>query len=314
MIEQAKPIAFSVAELKLPAPEKEARFCLAQGGIRRVESRALPMRPFAAARRAGVFVIILLFLAACNVGCTRHLTASVAPPPPVDSCVGGPVILFVADGAGNFQSCSRTLREAIARDRLPIEVRTFEWSHGYLRVLADQLHYSHAREQGKRLAKELETARMQQPNARIHVLAHSAGSTVLLAALEHASPGTVDHAFLLGPSVSSEYDLRPALRNVRQALHLHYSEHDFWHLGLAVKFVGTTDRAFLTPAAGRIGFTYRPTTPEEEALARKLLQRRWMPSDFLLGNDGGHFGAYRSPYVEQAIFPYLFAQPAENRE
>ncbi|MFO0865463.1 MAG: alpha/beta hydrolase [Gemmataceae bacterium] len=267
------------------------------------------MRP-AAARRAGVFVIILLFLAACNVGCTRHLTASVSPPPPPAPCVGDPVILFVADGAGNFQSCSRTLRAAIAQEQLPIEVRTFEWSHGYLRVLADQLGYTHAREQGKRLAEEIEAVRRQQPNARIHVLAHSAGSTVLLSALEHASPGSVEHAFLLGPSVSSEYDLRPALRNVGKALHLHYSEHDFWHLGLAVKFVGTTDRAFLTPAAGRIGFTFQPTTPDEQVLAVKLRQRRWMPSDFLLGNDGGHFGAYRSPYVQQAIFPYLLAQSA----
>ncbi|MBX9680414.1 MAG: alpha/beta hydrolase [Gemmataceae bacterium] len=267
-----------------------------------------------AARRVVLGLLLPLLFAAFNVGCTRHLAASVSAPPPPAICVGDPIILFVADGAGNFQSCSRTLRAAISEKQLPIEVRTFEWSHGYLRVLADQLGYQHAREQGKRLAAEMEATRREQPNAHIHVLAHSAGSTVLLSALEHVSPGTVEHAFLLAPSCSSEYHLRPALRNVGKALHLHCSEHDFWHLGLAIKFVGTTDRMFLTPAAGRIGFTFHPESGEDQLLAAKLVQRRWMLSDFLLKNDGGHYGAYHSPYVDQTIFPYLLGRPARSEE
>lgn len=252
-------------------------------------------------------LMLLLFAGSLlnGIGCAHHVTASLAPSPLPIPCSKDPILLYVADGAGNFQACSQAVRAAVERNHLPIEVRTFEWSHGYMRVISDQLCYDYSRMQGQRLAAEMDEAKRKTPNARIHLMAHSAGSTVLLAALEHVTPGTVEHAFILAPSVSSDYDVRPALRNVGDTIHLHYSEHDFWHLGLAVKFVGTTDHMFLTCAAGRAGFRFRPQTEEDHILATKLQQRRWIPSDFLLGNDGGHFGAYRSPYLEQTILPYI---------
>jgi len=266
-------------------------------GCHRLVLRSLPFLLFAGSLLGGI-------------GCGPHVTATLQPTPLQIPDCKDPIILYIADGAGNFQASSKAMRALIAERNLPIEIRTCEWSHGYLRVIADQLCYDHARTHGKRLAAEIDEAKRQHPNAHIHLMAHSAGSTVLLAALEHVTPGVVEHAFVLAPSVSCEYDLRPALRNVSESLHLHYSEHDFWHLGLAVKFVGTTDRMFLTPAAGRVGFHFEPVTEEDQHLATKLRQRRWIRSDFVLGNDGGHFGAYRKPYLEQAILPYMLGQTA----
>ena len=84
-------------------------------------------------------------------------------------------------------------------------------------------------------------------------VAHSAGSLVALTAVEAAPPGSVDRLILLAPAVSSEYDLRPALGNVRQGIDVLRSYRDQWYLGVGAYLVGTTDRRW-EAAAGRVGF------------------------------------------------------------
>src|SRR5205807_1646931 len=66
-----------------------------------------------------------------------------------------PVAVFAADGAGNFRVASMMLRQVVEEDELPIEVYSFEWSHGYARVLSDQVAFSHARDKGKHLAEQV---------------------------------------------------------------------------------------------------------------------------------------------------------------
>ncbi len=75
---------------------------------------------------------------------------------PVFSCPAEPCchdVVFVANGAGDFRKASENIAQTAAEDHLPLDTVTFCWSHGYCRILSDQLDHAHARAQGMRLAQ-----------------------------------------------------------------------------------------------------------------------------------------------------------------
>ena len=257
------------------------------------------LRDFGSRRASQTLVLILtatLALSGCWTLRPRNPTTISAAP-----ATG---VVFVADGAGNFQVASRTLRDLIERERLPIHVVAFEWSHGYGRILADQLGYRYALAQGKRLAVEIEAYARDHPHMPIYLVGHSAGSTVILSALEHAPPGLVERAFLLSPSVSNQYDIRPAVNAVNRGMHVYYSRHDYWYLGLATHVLGTSDRRFIHPASGRVGFKVH-TDHGDFALQAKLFQRPWQHIDAQTGNFGGHYGNYAPSFLKRHLLPLL---------
>jgi pimeloyl-ACP methyl ester carboxylesterase len=258
--------------------------------------------------RACASLVIFLLLAIGSSGCaTFRLTKRVAPPPTPPETA-----LFVADGAGNFQACSQALREAASRDKPPAFVHTFEWSHGYYRILSDQLDFSYAQGAGRALAQQIEEFHERQPKCRVFLVGHSAGSSVVLSALENVRPGIVERAFLVAPSVSSRYDLTSALTNVKHAIHVYYSRHDWYYLGLATHVVGTQDRKWLEPASGRVGFRYEPPTPETQGLAAKLIQHPWKQSDSQTGHLGGHFGPYQPEFLRRNVLPLTIPQANDH--
>jgi len=250
-----------------------------------------------ARRRAGAALLFLFAFA--TAGCsTFHLTKSIAPPTQLPETA-----IFVADGAGNFQACSLALREAASRDKPAAFVYTFEWSHGHGRILADQLDFRYAQTAGRALAQQLEEFHDRLPHCRIFLVGHSAGSSVILSALESVRPDVVERAFLVAPSVSARYPITVALRNVKQAIHVYYSRHDYYYLGFATHIVGTQDRKWMEQASGRVGFRFQPSTPEEQALASKLIQHPWKQSDGHTGHLGGHFGAYQPEFLRRNVLP-----------
>ncbi len=240
-----------------------------------------------------------LLLAA--TGCRVTLPATLEPRP--IPYLPSPCIVYVTDGAGNFQMASKALKMVARADDYPMEVRTFEWSHGRGRIVADQVCYQYARRQGLRLADELQACRAEHPDTPIHVVAHSAGATSVLAALEAIPDGVVDRVVLLAPSVSSTYDLRPALRNVRRTLHVFHSKNDVSYLGLWTTILGNTDRKW-TISSGLAGFRVLPDLLQS-GTDPKLHQHAWQPSDQQLGNDGGHYGGYQPDFLRAQVMPLL---------
>jgi hypothetical protein len=252
--------------------------------------------------------ILLLCLAGC------------AGPTQFTSCTGGtgfpPVdchrweahppsaLVLVADGAGNFQEASRSLRQTAQQEGLPLAIQTFEWSHGRFRILADHVDRQHLLCQGQQLAQVVACQRQRDPHRPIHLVGHSAGADVVLIATEHLPPGSIDRVVLLAPAVSCCHDLRPALRCARQGVDVFYSERDTAYLGLLVGVLGTTDR-YRSPAAGRVGFHPCFQCPEDPVLFSKLRQHPWHPCLSWTGNRGGHFGAYQPCFLRFFVFPLL---------
>jgi pimeloyl-ACP methyl ester carboxylesterase len=199
---------------------------------------------------------------------------------------------------------SNAFQRAIEDAHLPLGVEVFEWTHGQGRILADQMDAAHARAEGLQLAGQVVSYRRHYPGGEVYLVGHSAGCAVILAAVEALPPNMVDRIILLAPSVSVDYDLRPALRNCRDGIDVFCSPRDVGYLGVGVSLIGTADRRW-RPAAGRVGFCPQGVTAEERALYAKLRQHPWDPCLDWSDNHGGHFGTYQPIYLRAYVLPLL---------
>jgi pimeloyl-ACP methyl ester carboxylesterase len=255
----------------------------------------------AARLRVIFYGLSLAALALAGCAASRTFRAHRSDPATVIPCA----VVFVADGAGNFQASSAAIRKVAEEDGLPLDIRTFEWSHGYGRVLADQMAYEDNVEHGRLLAEEVLLYHELHPGTRIHLCGHSAGSLIVLKAIETLPPGLVDRLVLLSPSLSVGYDLVPVLERVHCGLHVFYSRHDCYFLGFYMGLLGTSDRRH-DACGGRYGFSV-DSAPLNPVLRAKLFQRAWQREDRVLGNNGGHFGNYQAAFLRAHVIP-LFGE------
>ncbi|MGE3807976.1 MAG: hypothetical protein AB7K24_25220 [Gemmataceae bacterium] len=220
-------------------------------------------------------------------------------------------ILYAVNGAGDFGGMSGALGEAFDAEHGPVKMVVYHWSHGYRRILADQCCFSHAVEQGEELARILVERRKLYPKDRIFLFAHCAGAPVALAAAERVPAGTIDRMVMLAPSVSSQYDLRGALRGCTDGIDVFCSEHDnYLRYGLFV--LGAGDRRHFCSISGRHGFKPVIKSPDDEKLYSKLHHHRWSESVAWTGHEGGHYGAYATPYMRTYILTLLNDGPQDG--
>ena len=220
-----------------------------------------------------------------------------------DGAVGQDVV-YVADGAGDFRATSMTVDEVVHSEGAPVCVERIVWSHGYGRIFADQLDREFARKQGRLVAEELIKRKQTQPNCRIFLLAHSAGSLVVLSAAGAMPPDSIERVVLLAPSVRADYDLRSALSATRGSVDVYYSPHrDFYVRGAAV--LAAFVHFELSRRAGQIGFEPIVESEADAQLYQKLRQIPWDPSFENAGNGGGHYGARQPEFLKEYVLPLM---------
>jgi pimeloyl-ACP methyl ester carboxylesterase len=244
---------------------------------------------------------VFLLLPGCAVLNSQTPAATAAPPSIVHA------IVVAVDGAGGFEGFSRTVRQTAAEEKLPLEMRSFRWTHGYCRVISDQMHAAHMRREGRRLADMVLSCREESPGRPIFLVGHSAGCGVVLTAAENLPAGVLDRIVLLAPAVSTKHDLRAALASACRGIDVFYSESDWACLGVGVCLAGTTDRSW-TVAAGKVGFRPVVKGPEDEALFTKLRQYPWDPSLSWTGHKGGHYGSYQPGFLRTFVLPLLVSE------
>lgn len=240
-----------------------------------------------------------------SLGCvgSRQHVAACAPP---GVCCQD--VLFVADGAGDFRVTSLNVDRVIHGEQMPFCMTTVNWSHGYARVLADHLDLEHAKAEGQVLAQQIRERKACGP-CRIYVIAHSAGSVVVLVAAEHVEPNTIERIVLLAPSVRADYDLRPVLRGTRGGIDCYYSSHRDMYVRWAA-ILSRMCRGEPCPRAGQNGFQPVIECDEDAALYGKLYQIPWERSFAHMGNRGGHYGAYQPCFLKDYVLP-LMQRPAD---
>lgn len=206
-------------------------------------------------------------------------------------------LVWIADGAGDLKGCSNAFTHANMLGGGPLELAVFPWSHGYRRLLLDQIDGRHARLQGARFAQRILERSRLEPGRRVILVGHSAGCAVVLAAGDCLPSGSVDRIVLLAPSVSTGYDLRPSLAASREGIDVFCSKKDWVALGFVTRVVGTVDRRW-GPAAGRRGFNLQC----ESIGARHHF---WTAEVAWTGHSGGHHGMHAPAFLENYVFPLI---------
>lgn len=239
---------------------------------------------------------------------------------PVPSCgCGAPNadVVFVADGSGDYRTTSRALCEAVNACGAPLRVETFVWSHGYGRMLVDHVDHCNHLQEGQRLAALIAAAvpthsvgtrencvGTRENSRSVYLVAHSSGAAVVLAAAEASPPGSIERIVLLAPAVAHDYDLRPALRAVRETIDVFVSRRDVGALVIGTGIAGTADRR-RSAAAGRCGFTPILTCPGDELLYAKQRIHPWDPCVAWTGNRGSHYGTLEPGFMRSYVLPLL---------
>ncbi|MBK8266928.1 MAG: hypothetical protein IPK83_00920 [Planctomycetes bacterium] len=121
------------------------------------------------------------------------------------------------------------------------DVRIFNWQ-SWLHA-GDQLNIRRNRTKALELAELIRQNRRRYPDARINIVALSAGTGIASFALEYLPESAgVDLVVFLGCSLSSRYDLTRALRRVHDKLYVVFSPTDGVLKNL-VWYTGTIDRS-----------------------------------------------------------------------
>lgn len=209
-------------------------------------------------------------------------------------------VVFYCDGAGWYSSASSVksgLRAAGFKGRFD----TFSWS-AFLGPGHDHLVTARSKGVARRLSRKIERERTKNPRQQIYLMGLSAGTAIVLSALEQAKEGIdVDHVVLFSPSVSARRDLTPVMQHVRGQLYATSSPHD----GILKTIVINADGGS-GPPAGRSGFRMPPQPGEAtKAAYRRVINLPWQPSYVGYDWDGGHTAVTRSKFVEAVIAPRI---------
>jgi pimeloyl-ACP methyl ester carboxylesterase len=241
----------------------------------------------------------LPLLAGCLTGGEPAAVSHAAPP----TSAADPLV-FVANGAGDFHTLSKSLMLAAAQSHVPLRIETVDWSLGRRRYLADHIDHDNHLLHGRRLAEQVVACHQACPTRKIYLVGHSAGCAVILAAAEALPPQSVEGIILLAPSVCAKYDLRPALRSTQGGMNVFFSSEDSFVLGLGMRVIGTSDGG-CREAAGQYGFTPVIADEADAALYARLRQHGWDPAVTWTGNDGGHYGTLKTGFLRAYLLPLI---------
>lgn len=203
------------------------------------------------------------------------------------------------DGVGNFGYGVLEMEQGLTAAGYKGHVSNFRWSFTLNPVL-DQTFRVFAKSGGERLGGVINDQLRKYPNAPVNLIGLSAGSGVAVWALETVRPPhKVRNCILLGSSLSSRYDLRKALSNLKGKLYVYYSPSDPVLDGPA-RVLGTIDGTF-DDSAGLVGM-HGPGSGDG-----KVVNIAWSPRFSDLGWTGGHTDCTSEPFVRVELSRHVLS-------
>jgi hypothetical protein len=211
----------------------------------------------------------------------------------------GPLVI-VLDGAGWSGSASR-IRDGLRAAGFEGRVQSFPWTT-LLGPGPDHLLVKHKRRRAADLAKFIHTRRLYRPDDPIHLMGLSAGTAVVVFALEALPRGTtVDNVILFAPSIAATYDLSDAMAHVRGYLYATSSSADALLEGVGVAADGS-----IAEPAGIHGFRIPARIKCYDCYTR-VVNLPWRAAYADLGWRGGHTGATSEEFVRDVIAPRVLS-------
>lgn len=214
----------------------------------------------------------------------------------------GPVLVYL-DGAG-WYSGSGPVETGLKRAGYPGRVYRFDWTAN-LGPAHDHLVTARDKGVAKSLARYLQSVREADPTGQIDLMGLSAGTGVILGALEELPREIqVDNVVLLSPSVSADHDLSRAMRRVRRNLYATCSPRDALLGSLTVNADGVSG-----PPAGLRGFRISTRrSAETHRLYERVVNLPWTAAYTAHGWSGSHTGVTSADFIAVVIAPRLLAE------
>lgn len=243
----------------------------------------------------GVFILLLLAAGGLTAGCGLSF---------------GPRarngITFYCPGAGNYDMGDVDIRRGLEAAGYRGQVAAFLWTMSFSPVI-DQIVRINPILRSRVLASYIRKYREQYPDRPVHLIGLSAGTGVVLWAIEALPEGCyVDDVVLLASSLSSRFDASKALRRIRGRIYVYYSPNDAV-LSLPVRITGTIDGVFTRDAAGLVGL-HPPGGPHD-----RIVNIPWCPEFKKLGYYGGHTDCTSPRFVEAEVAPRLMVAQRSAR-
>lgn len=214
----------------------------------------------------------------------------------------GPAV-FYCDGAGWYSSGGSValgLRDA----GFDGTFSTYGWS-AMLGPAHD--HFVNASSKGiaRGLTQRIEKLRRSDPTGQIDVMGLSAGTSVVLLALEQLPAGIeVDNVVLFSPSVSAERNLTKAMQHVRRNLYATCSPYDAICGTLAVNADGVSG-----PPAGTVGFRLpKQAGAGTDTAYQRVINIPWDPAYLAYDWSGGHTAVTNRRMVGAVIAPRVLTR------
>jgi len=216
-------------------------------------------------------------------------------------------LVVCLSGAGGMMGEVNRIRDGLDSGGVGHAIECFDWSCGV--VLSDQANVAENRRKAGRLARRIEAYQRRYPDRPVHLIGVSAGTGLVVWALENLDPERpATGAVLLASSLDAKYDLSRALGRVTDRLYSFHSVADTI-LSLGVTWAGTVDRGGGI-AGGFVGFSPPEDAPAEtkRLYEERLVQFAWHPGEMVLGHLGDHLGATNPNYVRIRIAPLVLGE------
>lgn len=210
------------------------------------------------------------------------------------------MVIFL-DGAG-WSGSERGVRAGLRAAGFTGHVEAFAWS-SRLGPVPDHFFVGHKKRRGRQLAERVVKRRASYPETGLHLMGMSAGSAVIVFALEQLPEGvSVDNVVLFAPSISANHDLSGAMEHVRGCLYATSSPRDGILVGLRINADGKSGHS-----AGLYGLRI-PSRVKRYDLYSRVVNLPWRAAYADLGWNGSHTGATGKQFVERMIAPRILAE------
>lgn len=201
------------------------------------------------------------------------------------------------DGAGNWGFGAVDVPLGLQDKGYPGAVTNHRWSLTFNPALDQTLRFI-AKGSGQALGNDITNYLKKYPNAEANIICLSAGTGVGVWAVESVKPPfKVNNMIMVGSSLSSKYDMRKALANMRGNVYVYYASTDPVLTG-PVRILGTIDGTF-DDSAGLIGLK----GPGYET--GKIRNIGWNRSYASLGWTGGHADCVNRKFVAGEMAKYI---------
>ncbi len=204
---------------------------------------------------------------------------------------------YYLDGAGNWGFGTYDVPSGLKEAGYSGDVEIYVWTTSMIPIV-DQLNIGAAKLRAAALTDRIEQYHRRFPENRINLIALSAGTGVTIWAVEGLDAAVkVHNVILLGSSLSSDYDVGRALRNMTGRIYAYHSPHD--EVLAAVSIVGTIDGKRGVSSVGQVGLT--ASARYGDRVVNIPWERRYM----MYGWTGAHTDCVRRDFIREVVASHV---------